>query len=158
LEQKKRNNISVLFIDYEPDNRNSFKARFCRNFDITLTASGEEGLDLFEEIRPEVIISDQHMPGLEGVDVLKQIKRIDPHTCRILITGYSRIESVQEAIQKGIIDLYMQKPWDSQKFIEAIVAGSEMNRDRIAGRIKDIVQPVEEGLYEDKVPSIQQPF
>lgn len=158
MEQKKRNKISVLFIDDEPHNRNSFKASFRRNFRITLAASGEEGLELFQEIRPEVVISDQRMPGLEGVDVLKQIKRMDPHPCRILLTGYSRIDSVQEAIQKGIIDTYMQKPWDSQKLIEAIVAGAELNSDRIAGLIKDVVQPDEKDLNGDKVHSIQQPF
>ena len=158
MEQKKRNKISVLFIDDEPHNRNSFKAGFRRNFRITLAASGEEGLEFFQEIRPEVVISDQRMPGLEGVDVLRQIKTMDPHPCRILLTGFSRIESVQDAIQKGIIDLYMQKPWDSQKLIEAIVAGAELNRDRVAGRIKDIEQPDEEVLNEDKAPSIQQPF
>ena len=90
--------------------------------------------------------------------MLKQIKRMDPHPCRILLTGYSRIDSVQEAIQKGIIDIYMQKPWDSQKLIEAIVAGAELNNDRVAGRIKDLVQHDEEVLNEDKVSSIQQPF
>ena len=158
MEQKTRNKISLLFIDDEPNNRNSFKAGFRRNFIITLAAAGEKELELFQENRPEVVISDQRMPWLEGLDVLKQINIMDSHPCQILLTGFSRIDSVQKSIQKGIVDLYMQKPWDSQKLIEAIVADAELNEDRDAGRIKGFVQPDEEVLNEDKVPSIQQTF
>lgn len=150
---------SVLLIDNEPGKRNSLEARFHRNHDSTLNTPAEVGLEVFHEMCSRLIFSDKRMQSLQRVDALEKSKEIDRHACNIPRSGHSTIEHLQEAIQKGFVDPYLRKLWDSQKLIEAIdAAGAELNRDGVAGRIKRVVPPDEEGMNADKVPTIQQPF
>ncbi len=70
-----------------------------------------------------IIISDQRMPGMKGSELLEHTKKISPDTIRFLITGYSDMDAVLEAINKGAIHRYISKPWDTIEFINAIKTG-----------------------------------
>lgn len=107
--------ISILYVDDEINNLNSFKAAFRRDFKVLLASSGQEGLALLEEHVVHVIITDQRMPEMTGVDFLIEVLKKYTDPIRILLTGYSDINAVIDAVNKGHIYYYLNKPWDEQQ-------------------------------------------
>jgi response regulator RpfG family c-di-GMP phosphodiesterase len=107
--------ISILYVDDEVNNLNSFKAAFRRDFNVLTVTSGKEGLEVLKSNKVHVIITDQRMPEMTGVDFLIEVLKeyIDP--IRILLTGYSDITAVIDAVNKGHIYYYLNKPWDEQQ-------------------------------------------
>ncbi len=108
-----KQNINVLYVDDEVSNLTSFKAAFRRNFNVFVAESAAEGEKILAENPIEVVLTDQRMPDVTGVEFLQSIIEKYPDTIRILITGYSDINAVKEAINKGQIYKYIEKPWDN---------------------------------------------
>lgn len=104
--------ITVLYVDDEEGNLTAFKASFRRNFDIRVATSAKEGLALLEEAPAHVVISDQRMPVMSGAEFLAQVRETYPKAIRIMLTGFSDIEAVIDAVNKGGIHAYITKPWD----------------------------------------------
>ncbi|MCW3114402.1 MAG: response regulator [Segetibacter sp.] len=107
-------NIKVLYIDDESDNLTSFKATFRRNFSILTAESGDAAIKILEEATIHVILSDQRMPKMTGIEFFEKIQAIHPDPIRILITGYTDINAVIEAINRGQVYKYLTKPWDEE--------------------------------------------
>ncbi len=113
--------INVLYIDDEINNLNSFKATFRRNFNITTAESVDEALKILEKETIHVILSDQRMPKMTGIEFFESIQLIFPNPIRILITGYTDINAVIDAINRGQVYKYLTKPWvedDVKIFVE----------------------------------------
>ncbi len=106
------NKINVLYIDDEAHNLTSFKATFRRNFNITTTESAEEGHAILAEGKIHVILSDQRMPKITGIEFFESIKDLFPDPIRILMTGYTDINAVIDAINRGQVYKYLTKPWN----------------------------------------------
>lgn len=104
--------IKVLYVDDEEGNLMAFRASFRRDFDVRTASSAQEGLALLEESAPHVVISDQRMPMMSGAEFLAEVRQRHPRCIRIMLTGYSDIEAVIEAVNKGGIHAYITKPWD----------------------------------------------
>lgn len=107
--------ISVLYVDDELNNLNSFKAAFRRDFNVLIATSGQEGLKILEENTIHVIITDQRMPGMTGVDFLIEVLKKFSDPIRILLTGYTDVNAVIDAVNKGHIYYYINKPWDEDQ-------------------------------------------
>ena len=107
-----RKKIRVLFVDDEEGTRKAFKATFRRDMDVILAGSGREALEVLGEESVHVIVSDQRMPDMVGSELLAQVRARFPAVMRILLTGYSDLEAVEHAINKGGIFAYVTKPWD----------------------------------------------
>jgi response regulator RpfG family c-di-GMP phosphodiesterase len=90
-------------------------------YKILCADSGQEGLKLLESYTFGVIISDQRMPDMTGVEFLSQVKEIYPDTVRIVLSGYTELNSVVDAINKGAVYRFLTKPWDDQ-MVRAYVA------------------------------------
>ncbi|MDG1476296.1 MAG: response regulator [Vicingaceae bacterium] len=105
--------IKVLYIDDEPLNLSAFKASFRRDYEIFTAKSAEEGMAILKNHPIEVILSDQKMPGKTGVDFFEVIAKSHPTPMRILITAYSDINAIIDAINKGNVYRYITKPWDN---------------------------------------------
>lgn len=103
--------INVLYVDDEVHNLNSFKAGFRRMFNIFTAESAEEGRKILETEDIQVIITDQRMPVMTGIEFLESIIPDFPDPIRILLTGYADINAVIDAINKGQVYRYIQKPW-----------------------------------------------
>lgn len=104
--------IKVLFVDDEVHNLHSFKATFRRDFKVFTAESGPEGLRIFKEQEDiNIILTDQRMPEMTGIEFLVEVQKIDPEPMRLLITGYSDINAVIDAINKGQVFRYLNKPW-----------------------------------------------
>lgn len=104
--------IKVLFVDDEIHNLEAFTATFRRDFEIYTCINVNEALELLKHQEIHVILSDQRMPGITGVEFFELIIPKHPEMIRLLITGYADINIVVEAINKGKIFQYIQKPWD----------------------------------------------
>jgi response regulator RpfG family c-di-GMP phosphodiesterase len=113
--------IKVLFVDDELHNLEAFKATFRREFEVFVCLNVPDALVLLETEEMHVILSDQRMPGMTGVQFFEQILEKHPDSIRILITGYADIGIVVEAVNKGKIYQYIQKPWDNVQLKEIIL-------------------------------------
>ncbi len=132
------NELSVLYVDDEINNLQSFKAAFRRDFLIYTAASAKEGMKILNEVPIQIIITDQRMPEMSGVEFLEQIIPIYPDPIRILLTGYSDIQAVIDAINKGQVYHYITKPWDEEQLRNIIKKSLEVYALR--GENKELVK------------------
>lgn len=113
-------NINVLYVDDEENNLLAFKASFRRHFTVFTAVSAEEGKKILAETEIHVLITDQRMPGTLGTELLAQAVKDYPDQIRILLTGFSDIEAIKDAINRGQIYHYLQKPWNDEHLKETI--------------------------------------
>lgn len=107
--------IGVLYVDDEINNLNSFKAAFRRDFEIFTAISAKEGRKILDSQEIGVIITDQRMPVMTGIEFLESIIPVYPDTIRILLTGFSDINAVMDAINRGQVYKYLVKPWQNDE-------------------------------------------
>ena len=103
---------SILCVDDEVDNVDALERLFRRKYNVHKSVSAKEALAVLRKEKVEVIISDQRMPGMTGVELLAESIKTHPNAIRILLTGYTDIDSVVAAINSGQIYRYVTKPWD----------------------------------------------
>lgn len=104
----------LLYVDDEPDNLRIFELTFRREFEILTATSADEGLRLLNENPVALVLSDQRMPGVSGVEFLSRVRDLDPKTIRILVTAYGDVDILGEAINDGSIYRYVPKPWEPE--------------------------------------------
>lgn len=104
--------INLLYVDDEPHNLIAFKAAFRRDFNIFIAESASEARKIIEENDIHVILSDQRMPVTTGIEFFESILETHPEPIRILITGYTDINAVIDAINRGQVYKYLTKPWN----------------------------------------------
>jgi FixJ family two-component response regulator len=104
---------TLLLVDDE-ENITSALVRLLRRdgYRILRADSGPEGLALLAQNEVGVIISDQRMPGMTGVEFLSKVKEMFPDTVRIVLSGYTELNSVTDAINRGAVYKFFTKPWD----------------------------------------------
>src|ERR1700751_717271 len=102
---------NVLYVDDEENNLNSFRAALRRDYNIFTALSRDEGIEILQKTDIHVVVTDQRMPNMTGVQFLQRIPG-DQDNIRIILTGYSDIESIIDAINTGKIYRYITKPWD----------------------------------------------
>lgn len=107
--------IKVLYIDDEVSNLDAFKASFRRIYDIYTAPSASEGRKILESTEIEIILTDQRMPDMTGVEFLESIVEEFPNPMRILLTGYTDMQALIEGINKGQIYRYLTKPWNEEE-------------------------------------------
>jgi signal transduction histidine kinase len=105
---------SILYVDDEKSNLNIFKNTFRRRYNIFTAESGFEGLEILECNDIDLILTDQRMPEMNGVEFLKKVMVRHPKPNRILITGYTDFKALKDAVNEAKIYQYIQKPWDEE--------------------------------------------
>jgi len=106
---------NILYVDDEQANLNSLKSLFRRKFNIITADSGQKGLEILESQPIHVIIADQRMPNMRGVEFLKKVKIKWPDIKSILLTGFYDNQVLKEAINDVGIFWYMNKPFENEK-------------------------------------------
>jgi len=104
--------INVLYIDDEPHNLTAFKAAFRRDFNVFIAESAKDARKVIDENDIHIILSDQRMPVMTGIEFFESIVESNPEPIRILITGYTDINAVIDAINRGQVYKYLTKPWN----------------------------------------------
>jgi diguanylate cyclase (GGDEF)-like protein/PAS domain S-box-containing protein len=122
---------TLLLVDDEPNVLHSLRRLLRREGYRILTAgSGIEALELLALQPVQVIVSDQRMPGMSGVEFLSKVKELYPETVRMSLSGYSEISTVTDAINKGAIWKYITKPWDDELLVQEIRTAFRVARER----------------------------
>jgi signal transduction histidine kinase len=116
---------SILYVDDEEINLRVFKSTFEDEFDVYTAISGAEGLKIFQDKKIDLIITDQRMPEMTGVEFLKHVLEHNPEPNRILLTGFSDIEALSSAVNDGKIYQYINKPWDESELKPVIYQALE---------------------------------
>ena len=107
---------TILLVDDEENILSSLKRLLRRDGYRILTADGgAEGLELLAENTVDVILSDQRMPNMTGVEFLRQVKGLYPDTVRMVLSGYTELQSITDAINEGAIYKFLTKPWDDDQ-------------------------------------------
>lgn len=107
---------TLLLVDDEPNILKSLNRVFRREGYTIFTAnSGLEGIELLNQHDIAVILSDQRMPSMSGTEFLKKAKEIRPNSVRIVLSGFTDIESITTAINEGSIFKFLTKPWDDDQ-------------------------------------------
>ncbi len=109
------NRYNILYVDDEENNLVVFRNAFFRDYNVYTTLSAEEGLKVLDEYVIHLIITDQKMPGMTGVEFLEQVAQSHPETMRIILTAYSDIDFIMRAVNECGIYRYILKPWDTRE-------------------------------------------
>lgn len=123
--------ISILYVDDEQNNLISFKAVFRIKYTVYTAISGEEAIKILKNHEVNVIITDQRMPNMTGVEFLESIINDYPDPTRILLTGYADMNAVVDAVNKGKIYHYLTKPWNEEELDMTITKAYEVYRNRV---------------------------
>ncbi|MBI1891939.1 MAG: response regulator [Burkholderiales bacterium] len=142
MENIKQEPAKILFVDDEPNILSSLRRLF-RNqgYHIQTAESGADGIKALEAEPFDLVISDMRMPEMDGVRFLEHVRSLYPNTVRILLTGYSDIQSIQEAINRGEIYRYITKPWDDNDITLLVKHALERHAlEREKRRLEELTQ------------------
>lgn len=112
--------ISILYVDDEENNLISLKATFRIKYKVFTAISGDEALKILEKNEIHIIISDQRMPNMTGVEFLEKVLEAYTKPIRILLTGYADMEAIVDAVNRGKIFHYLTKPWSADELSKTI--------------------------------------
>ena len=110
----------ILVVDDEPMNIRLLERIFSRQYQVLSAVSGEEALALLKQHDVALIISDQKMPEMSGIEFLKHAAALRPRVIRIIISGYSDVSVLTEAINSGIIYRFISKPWNNEDLQQTV--------------------------------------
>ncbi|HXE38390.1 MAG TPA: response regulator [Azonexus sp.] len=107
---------TLLLVDDEENMISSLKRLLRREgYRILSAGGGVEGLEILAKHRVDVIVSDQRMPQMTGVEFLRRVKTMYPDTVRIVLSGYTELQSITDAINEGAIYKFLTKPWEDEQ-------------------------------------------
>ncbi|MFA6901052.1 MAG: HD domain-containing phosphohydrolase [Desulfurivibrionaceae bacterium] len=120
----------LLFVDDEENILRSLQRLFMdEEVEVFTASSGPKGLEILaREAGIGVIVSDQRMPEMTGVDFLEKSKAVSPHAIRVLLTGYADVNAAIDAINRGDIFRYLNKPWNDDELVRTVTSALQMYR------------------------------
>ncbi|NLR92676.1 hybrid sensor histidine kinase/response regulator [Flammeovirga agarivorans] len=153
--QVKKVKPTVLYVDDEQQNLVSFRAGFRKVYKVLIANSGDEALEILKEEHNNisVVISDQRMPKMTGVELFEKVRELYPDIMRIVLTGYSDVQDIINAISKGEVYRYITKPWNRDELMVTIDNAIEAYNLKVENRtLFTSLQEANEHL-EEKVKS-----
>lgn len=126
-------NYKIMVVDDEAANLRLLERLFRNDYTIITAESGAEALTALEQNDVALIITDQRMPGMTGIELLKRTADLRPQMVRIMLTGYTDVESLVEAINSGLVYKYVTKPWNNDELrltVSRALEHYETNRTR----------------------------
>lgn len=141
-------NHKILIVDDEPANLRLLERLFRADYQVITASSGMEALELLGQYDVAVILSDQRMPGMTGIEFLKRAAQMRFHTVRIILTGYTDVNALVEAINSGVVYKYVSKPWANGDLTQTVARAlehhetnklqyeSKMHNERLEARLK----------------------
>jgi eukaryotic-like serine/threonine-protein kinase len=116
----------LLFVDDEERILTALRSVFRMNYQVLTASNGAEALAMVRKFHPHVVVSDQRMPEMTGVELLRQVKEAAPATVRLLLTGYSDLASIVGSVNEGEVFRFVSKPWDNQEIQRIIADASQI--------------------------------
>lgn len=118
----------VLCVDDEPHVLRALQWLLQKDFDIQTAGSAQEALRLVARQDFDVVVSDQRMPGVTGVEFLREVRKIAPRAMRILLTGYSDLDAMVRSVNESEVFRFITKPWDIRELPKLITEAAETAR------------------------------
>ena len=103
----------IMIVDDEPVNLRTLERLFRQDYQVVTAQSGAEALTLLQHHNVALLISDQRMPEMTGIELMKKTVALRPQMVRILLTGYTDVSALIEAINCGLVYRYLTKPWNN---------------------------------------------
>ncbi|TJY64914.1 response regulator [Sinimarinibacterium sp. CAU 1509] len=110
----------VLFVDDEPRVLTTMRMLFRNRYELHFSESGAKALDFLRSTPVDVIVSDQRMPGMTGIELLRAARELNPDAMRILLTGYSDLNAIIGSINEGEIFRFVNKPWSNEDLTQTV--------------------------------------
>ncbi|MEP6703625.1 MAG: response regulator, partial [Acidobacteriota bacterium] len=142
----------ILIVDDEPANLRMLERLFRDQYEPITAESGEEALGMLNRFDVALIISDQRMPGMAGIEFLKKAAEMRPQTVRIILTGYTDVNDLVDAVNSGVLYKYLVKPWINTDLMQTVRRATEHyevtkkqhqlvhENERLAGCLQSSVQ------------------
>ena len=142
----------IMVVDDEPANLRLLERLFRNDYEIVSAESGADALRLLQQHDVALILTDQRMPDMTGIELLQRTAALRPHMVRIILTGYTDIDTLVEAINSGSVYKYVTKPWNNEELRLTISRAVEhyeltkarheleMNNQRLIARLREIQQ------------------
>ena len=134
--ETKNNLPNILIVDDEIGPRESLRMILKPNYNVFTVENGNAAIQMIQQVAMDVVTLDLKMPGISGIDTLKEIRMIDPDVMIIIITGYGTLKSAIEAIRYGVFD-YIPKPFNVPEIISIIDKSAQ--RRKLNLKIKEVV-------------------
>jgi response regulator RpfG family c-di-GMP phosphodiesterase len=134
---------TLLVVDDEPDVCDSVYDLLRRQYHVLKAKSAAEGAKMMQEHEVHIVMTDQRMPQITGVDLLKTVRAKHPRAVRMLFTGYADLESIIAAINQGHIFQFLKKPWRAEE-LEAAVREAVVEYERLVSQAEEIEHLQEE--------------
>lgn len=134
-------NPTILIVDDEQNVLNSINRTLRHEYNVILSLDGKSALQILREQEVSAILADQRMPGLTGSEFFREAIKIQPDTTRVLITGYSDIEAVVQAVNDGQIFYYIEKPWEPENL--KLVMTRAVERYQLIKNNKELLHKLE---------------
>src|SRR6266853_776831 len=128
---------TLLVVDDEPDVCDSVHDLLRREFKVLKARSAAEGCKLMQENEVHIIMTDQRMPQVTGVELLSKVRTGHPQAVRMLFTGYADLESIIAAINQGHIFQFLKKPWQPEE-LESAVREAAAEYERLLERSEQV--------------------
>jgi len=131
----------VLVVDDEPANQRAVRRALLDECSVLAASSGQEALAILTSEHVALVITDQRMPGMSGTDLLAETIRIYPHLVRVVLTGYTDVETLVAAINGGQVYHFLSKPWEPRELRQVVRRGlerhcAEMERIRLTEELE----------------------
>ena len=132
----------ILYIDDEEASLIGFKSIFRDTYNVYTAKSAEEGYEIMKKTDIDLVISDQRMPGITGVEFLQKIRVEYPETVRMLITGYSDIDAVIKSINGSMITYYFTKPYEENDM--RLIMDNSLEKKKLIKQNKELYETLQQ--------------
>lgn len=148
----------IMIVDDEAANLRTLERLFRTDYQVVTALSGAEALALLEQHDVALLISDQRMPAMTGIELMMKTVTIRPQMVKILLTGYTDVGALIDALNSGLVYRYLTKPWNNSDLRSTISRALEhyevmkskhtlgMENERLKARLKEISDLASEGL------------
>ncbi|HNN52251.1 MAG TPA: response regulator, partial [Pseudomonadota bacterium] len=138
----------VLYVDDDRANLLAFRAIAEPTYEVVVAKSGDEALQLIEQ-NPDiaVLMADQRMPGMSGIDLCERVQLSHPDIVRMLVTAYSDLQAAIAAINRGHVSRYLHKPWNAEELLATIRDAVERYRLKVTVQELQVRISQSERLY-----------
>src|SRR5258707_1920699 len=148
----------IMIVDDEPANLRTLLRLFRQEYQVITAESGAEALTLLQQHDVALMISDQRMPQMTGIELMKKAVEVRPQMIKILLTGYTDIGALIESINSGLVYRYLTKPWNNDDLQLTVARALEhyeitksnclisMANQRLRARLKEISDLASEGM------------
>jgi DNA-binding NtrC family response regulator len=148
----------IMIVDDEPANLRTLERLFRTDYQVVTAPSGAEALALLDQHDVALLISDQRMPAMTGIELMMKTVAIRPQMVKILLTGYTDVGALIEALNSGLVYRYLTKPWNNNDLRTTVSRALEhyesmkskhilgMENERLRERLREISELATEGM------------